>query len=228
MGRLKNVSHQVANPPVFHTSVIGRSWLTPSTFELRLRRPSGFGFRAGQRIRIRMDNQERDYSMACGPDAKNLAFCIRHVLKGDVSASLATIPIGSEIGFEGPLGYFYFQPSPLGAVFIATGTGIAPFLSMAKDGVKDFTLFHGVRTPEELYYTEELRRSAACYVPCLSTRDATVPDAHIGRVTAVVRNHLPDGDHDFYLCGRREMIQDMILLIDEKFPASRVYSEIFF
>ena len=34
--------------------------------------------------------------------------------------------------------------------------------------------------------------------------------------------------YDFYLCGREEMIRDVTLLVDEAFPGSRVYAEIFF
>ena len=39
--------------------------------------------------------------------------------------------------------------------------------------------------------------------------------------------HLPSGAYDFYLCGKGEMIRDLIHLVDQKFPDSLVYTEPF-
>jgi ferredoxin-NADP reductase len=110
-------------------------------------------------------------------------------------------------------------------VFVATGTGIAPFVSMVKSGCKGFTLLHGVPTSAELYYGESFRAAAFRYVPCLSEENAA--GAFSGRVTEWVRTHLAPGSYDFYLCGRREMVRDVTSLVDEGYLASRVYAEIF-
>jgi NAD(P)H-flavin reductase len=102
---------------------------------------------------------------------------------------------------------------------------------MVRAGVRDFLLLHGVRDPEELYYASLFRGPATRVVPCLTGRepeDKPLPDAFVGRVTAYVHGRLPRKAYDFYLCGRGEMIRDVTLLVDEAFPGSRVYSEIFF
>jgi len=48
-----------------------------------------------------------------------------------------------------------------------------------------------------------------------------------GRVTGYLGGHLPSGAYDFYLCGKGEMIRDVIHLVDQKFPDSLVYTEPF-
>ncbi len=121
---------------------------------------------------------------------------------------------------------------------MATGTGIAPFAAMVRSGVRGFLLLHGVREPEEFYYQDLFRDAAARVVPCLTGRDLGggqgpggppgPEETFAGRVTAYIEEHLPRRPYDFYLCGREEMIRDVTFLVDEAFPGSRVYSEIFF
>ena len=53
----------------------------------------------------------------------------------------------------------------------------------------------------------------------------TLPNLHRGRVSSYVRNNLSAGTYDFYLCGLRAMIYDLIHQLDAQFPGSRVYSE---
>ncbi|MDB4443970.1 hypothetical protein N9174_01345 [bacterium] len=92
-------------------------------------------------------------------------------------------------------------------------------------------LLHGVRTPSELYYESLFRTAAKGYVPCLTSvaKDAPVPEsAFYGRVTQYLQKHLPSGAYDFYLCGRQDMIRDVTFLVDERFPWSFIYTEIFY
>jgi len=43
-----------------------------------------------------------------------------------------------------------------------------------------------------------------------------------------LQKHLPTAVYDFYLCGRGEMIREVTWLVDEKFPGSLLYSELFY
>jgi ferredoxin-NADP reductase len=206
-------------------------WLSARAFEVRLSRPEGFSFRAGQHIRLRCQGFERDYSLISGPEDAGLALCIRYVPGGALTPHLASLEPGSELVFAGPHGHFAFRPSDRPAVFAATGTGIAPFAAMVRAGARDFLLLHGVRDPEEIYYEALFRGAPAEFVPCLTGRgplEEPLPHAFFGRVTAYIERKLPRKAHDFYLCGREEMVRDATLLVDEAFPGSRVYSEIFF
>jgi NAD(P)H-flavin reductase len=102
---------------------------------------------------------------------------------------------------------------------------------MVRSGVRDFLLLHGVRAAEDLYYEDLFRAAAAEVVPCLTGHGGGQlprPEAFYGRVTAYLEKNLTRNPYDFYLCGREEMIRDVTLLVDEAFPGSRVYAEIFF
>jgi benzoate/toluate 1,2-dioxygenase reductase component len=203
-----------------------RTWLSKGTFELELERPPGFDFLPGQGICLGEGREEREYSLCSGRQEPRLALCVRRVENGVLSSRLAEVPLGHQIAFSGPHGLFTYQASPRHAVFVATGTGAAPFESMARSGCRGFTILHGVRTAEELYYGESLRAAALRYIPCLSAGAA--PGGFAGRVTDWVRTQLASGAYDFYLCGRREMVRDMTSLVDGSFPGSRVYAEIFY
>jgi NAD(P)H-flavin reductase len=147
---------------------------------------------------------------------------------GGVSAQLARAGSGTPMTFTGPHGYFTFKTSTRPAVFVATGTGIAPFCAMAGSGVRGFTLLHGVKTTAGLYYREFILTRAAAYVACLSADRTSGPAQFSGRVTDYIRSRLPQRAYDFYLCGRQDMIRDVTLLVDERFDGSFVYSEIFY
>lgn len=214
----------------YATDLLTRRRLSEKTFEIELARPESFDFVAGQRITVQVGTIERDYSLVSPPGSPALSLCIRQVKGGNLSPILAAKAIGGQIRFTGPHGYFLFRSSGRPAVFVATGTGIAPFVSMARAGCRGFMLLHGVQAPAELYYKDIFVGSAEAYVPCLSRipNQSGPPDSFHGRVTEYIATHLSRGIYDFYLCGREEMIRDVIHLVDGCFPGSYVYTEIFY
>ena len=145
-----------------------------------------------------------------------------------MSSILSTVDIGQEMKFSGPHGYFVFHPSPRPPIFVATGTGIAPFCSMARSGITGFTLLHGVDNSAELYYASEIQEPAKQYVACLSGKIEENSGYFRGRVTEYIQKKLLIRAYDFYLCGRRDMIRDVTLLVDECFAGSHVYTELFY
>ena len=220
-------------PPAgpYEADVLGRRWLSDITFEIELTRSPSFQFKPGQRILVIHQQFERDYSIASHPDGPTISLCIRHVRSGRLTPLLSDIDIGSRISFTGPHGYFLFRPSERPPVFIATGTGVAPFVSMVRSGIKGFTLLHGVRRPSELYYETLFRTAAKQYVPCLSESSSEPFDpenAFQGRVTDYLRGNIPPGIYDFYLSGRKEMIRDVTHIVDTGYPGSFIYTEIFY
>ena len=212
--------------PRFSSRLLGRAWLSARAFELELERPPVFSFRAGQSIRVFAGGEGRDYSLSSGPASGSLRLCIRLVDGGAVSSVLAEASVGSPVGFTGPHGVFTIAPSPRPVVWAATGVGIAPFLSMARDGAAGFTLLHGVREGVDLFHRDELRACASRYVACVSRE--TVPGCYSGRVTAWASANLPPAAYDIFLCGNRRMVRDFLVLVDERFPGSRVFTEIFY
>jgi benzoate/toluate 1,2-dioxygenase reductase component len=213
---------------IFDARVLARHPLSARAFELILSKPEGFRFTAGQRIALQLDATERDYSLASAPGEPELRLCIRSVEGGAVSQQLERVPVGTRLSFRGPDGYFTFKPSARTTVFVATGSGVAPFRAMATAGASGYILLHGVDAPEDLYYAELLRSRAAAYVPCISGPGEAAPGRFAGRVTAYMEHHLPAGSYDLYACGRRDMVRDVTLLADERFPGSLLFSETFY
>ena len=213
---------------IYDTELLERRPLSDNTFEAVFSRPSGFEFTAGQRIRLIHGGLERDYSLASAPDEAVLVLCIRLVAEGRFSPLLSATPVGTVFTFNGPHGYFVLKPSVRPPVFVATGTGVAPFAAMARAGIGGFTLLHGVRQAVEGYYAALFRTKARRYVVCLSAEYSSAKGTFHGRVTDYLASHLEPGCYDFYLCGRGEMIRDVIWLVDDRFPGSIVYTEIFF
>jgi benzoate/toluate 1,2-dioxygenase reductase component len=212
--------------------VSGHRWLTRRTIEVRFQRPEGFDFLSGQKIRFVEAALERDYTLLGPRNAAEIAICVRHIPKGRFSPRLVESKVGDFFQVTPAFGYFTFNASPRQPVFIATGTGIAPFVAFARDGVRNFDLLHGVRSAEELYYHQELASNAHQYIPCLSSAESpptgTWPLAFSGRVDQGLQARLTSGAYDFYLCGRGDMIRDVMGIIDERYEGSHVFNEIFY
>jgi benzoate/toluate 1,2-dioxygenase reductase component len=215
--------------PIHSVAILRHAWLSTTAFELILERPHGFVFQAGQKILLKAAGSCREYTLASSPGEDELAICMRFVKGGALSANLATATAGQRVQISDAYGFFVYRPGR--AVFIATGTGIAPFVAYAKSGVTGYALLHGVREAEELYYSELLRSSVENYIPCISgqTHLQKPPTGFFdGRVTSYLADKISTGQYDFYLCGNGSMIRDATLLIDQKFPESRLFSESFF
>ena len=216
---------------LYSTEVLERVWLTDRVFEIRLSKPSTFQFMAGQRIRLLHGAIRRDYSLITAPSDPTLALCLKKIESGEYSPILASAEPGTRLSFTGPLGYFTYRPSGRVAVFVATGTGIAPFLSMVRTGITGFTLLHGVHRATNLYYRDIFSRAARLYIPCLAAEAEETEDRESvfrGRVSHYLAEHLPSGNYDFYVCGRQEMIRDVTLMVDARFPSSLLYTEVFY
>jgi benzoate/toluate 1,2-dioxygenase reductase subunit len=225
---LRRFSNLTGRVQTYSVSLLRRRWLSKKAYEVILNRPPEFTFEAGQRISLQLDPHERDYTIVSAPGESALVLCIRKVAGGKLSTLLSSAEIGLPLSASGPYGYFTHKPSPRMAVYIATGTGIAPFCSMARSGISGFTLLHGVGSAADLYYRPLFEQAAKKYVPCLTEARKLPANAFAGNVAEYLQQHLEYKVYDFYLCGRREMIRDVTLLIDERFPESLVYTELFY
>ena len=127
---------------------------------------------------------------------------------------------GSQITFQGPFGDFILRPPLRDTVFIATGTGIAPFRSMLhwllaesdRHQGRQFWLLFGARHEQDIYYREEFEQLAAKhdnfhFLPTLSRAE----DKWKG-LRGYVQQHLGEivgmrGDMHAYICGLDKMVK---------------------
>src|SRR5208282_2171993 len=104
--------------------------------EFEMNGHSRFGFVAGQWLSFKTDMPDgeeitRAYSIASPrSDDKRFALCLNRVQDGFMSNFLCDMKKGDEIRCQGPFGDFILRPPMRDTIFIATGTGIAPFRSM--------------------------------------------------------------------------------------------------
>jgi ferredoxin-NADP reductase len=220
------------NPGEIQTvELLQRRWLSKNAFEIELTRPPELAFKPGQTICFIHEAMERYYSLLSTPDDPTLVLCVYYVPQGSFSPVLADAEIGTRFNVTGPHGYFTFNRSEREPVFVATGTGIAPFVSMGRSGITDFILLHEVELTEDLYYQDLFGEIASNYVPCLpetSATDPVPPGIFRGNAAGFLKQNLPPASYDFYLCGEREMTREVTLLADDYFPGSYVFKEVFF
>ena len=203
-----------------------RVWLTDAIFELEFLKPDRFAWRPGQHIRFRFKEADRDYTPVSRPGDSQIKICVRKTGPGRFSDYLSRCPEGQRFEISGPHGHFLYHPSEITAVFVGTGTGVAPFAAYALSGVSGFILLQGARSLDGLIYRELLAQNSREYVPCVSRMPDAAPVFH-GRVTDYLSTRLGPGTYSFYLCGRREMIGDAMDIIDDKFPDAKVFTERF-
>ena len=129
---------------------------------------------------------------------------------------------------HGPVGKFGLDTKKAEThkhVFIASGTGIAPFHSMVKSYPElDYQVIHGVRYANEAYEKEHYEKNK--YVLCAS-RDTS--GDFKGRLTEYLKQTDFDKNSTFYLCGNSDMIFDsMEILKDKGFDRDNVNVEVYF
>lgn len=203
-------------------------YLTDDTYIIRFDR-NGMLFRAGQHITLGIpgNNQVREYSIYSTEQDPALEVLIKEVDTGIVSKQLSKLIPGELLDVDGPFGYFTLDEKKLRSeyLFIGTGTGIAPFHSLAgsNPGLK-YTLLHGVRYGHEAY--EKSFYPSRNHILCTS-RDGG-GDFH-GRVTDYLKQKELNYDTIVYLCGNCDMIYDVYdLLTSRGFPSGNIKTEVYF
>lgn len=148
---------------------------------------------------------------------------------GTLTPRLHQLPVGAEVTLRPQAkGRFALRPEFRHHVFIATVTGIAPFVSMLRAhlhhsiGAPQFHVLEGASYADEFGYAAELGAYAAKhafmhYAPSVSrpgdARNAGWPGA-TGRINTLVEQYLashgltPD-DTCVYACGHPAMIEDV-------------------
>jgi ferredoxin--NADP+ reductase len=203
-------------------------WLDPSTFVLRIER-ADLQFKAGQCISLGLWNAgvNREYSVYSGEHEPHLDVLVKLVQGGTVSERLSQLRPREPVYVAGPYSDFVLPAQLAGKrfVFIATGTGIAPFHAfVASHPELDYTIVHGVRALAHCYDREAY--ASGRYVPCVSRERS---DAFHGRVTDYLRESPLQAGAHVYLCGNHTMIEDAFELLRKQGVASdNIHAEVFF
>jgi len=204
-------------------------YLTPTTYILRMEKKDLI-FQAGQYISLGLPGnaEKREYSVYSGENEPDLEVLVKEVEEGLVSKQLKNLRPGSKVEIDGPFGFFtlnlhqrYSRPF----LFIATGTGVAPFHSFIQSyNDLDYKLLHGVRHLDEAYGKKDYHNDN--YILC-TTKDTH--GTYHGRVTDYIRSNPVKKDTLCYLCGNSNMIHDAYdILTEQGVPSENLHAEVYF
>ena len=182
----------------------------------------------------------RSYSIASTPDeTRFLEFCIKLVLTGSFTPTLWDKRVGNAIDVRGPYGKFIIpEPVENDTVFIAAGTGIAPFWGMIQRllaiGVKhDILLLFGVRYEDDLLYDLEFLELAKQYPnfrPIFTLSRPRHPETWWGErgyVQSLLSKYVKDPlTTKAYICGLTPMIEASVAELEKLgFSSDRIHYE---
>jgi ferredoxin--NADP+ reductase len=187
-----------------------------------------FAFRPGQVVALGLEarGEQRLYSLATGSDEDEAGVLFNLVPDGWLTPRLASLGPGDPLFVSPPFGSFVGTDGP--AVWIANGTGVAPFLSMLRSGQKqDKLLVHGARTRAQFYGQDTAMTLVGDYVRCASA-DAG-GGLFSGRLTSYLDSRSWPVDRPYYLCGSAAMIVEARdILIRRGVPYQQILSEVYF
>ncbi|MGE4233587.1 MAG: ferredoxin--NADP reductase [Bacteriovoracia bacterium] len=224
-------------PPIVNWTILKRTDLSKSpsgeVFELKVKRPEGFQFKAGQYISIVIPGAgpggrdlRRAYSIASPPEWDEIELCIKKVENGPGTTYLGSLKEGDHFRGQGPFGDFVLEhDQSLPSLFIGTGTGIAPLRSMVLSdewvSKADVGFLLGVRHEQDTLYPElfDFPKVFAKHedVKLVFSRPTEnwiqKPNQFKGRVTDYLRQMTWDTEKTkkahYYLCGNGEMIKEV-------------------
>ena len=197
---------------------------------------SRFDFIPGQFVSVREPKPDgkfitRAYSIASAPHGDNrFDLCLNRVDEGFMSNYLCDLELGAEVHLHGPHGHFILKEGDRrDALFIATGTGIAPFRGMVhwlfdnREHHQDrqFWLIYGTRHPQDIYYREEFEKLAAAnpnfhYIVTLSRAadDWTGARGYVqDRAREIVNGRT---GMEAYVCGLNQMVSAVRHLLKDE------------
>jgi len=211
-------------------TLVTKTSLTPSIWRLEFELDEPIHFIPGQYVKLRVAPFEwRDYSIAAAA-GKRLTLLVSTRTGGDGSLYAAAVKPGEATELEGPFGGYRLERNAHRQVFVATGTGLAPFLpmfgEMAEAGeIEDVELYFGCRTA-----SDDMTRTLAPLPPrttVCASREPVADGVFHGRVTqALAGLAFEAATTDFYVCGSAAMVADCRTIL-ERAGAKRILSELF-
>lgn len=210
-----------------------RRW-TETLFSLRVQSPP-IAFVAGQFVRIGLEESlVRAFSFVNPPHDPVLEFFGVIVPQGPLSPRLAGLRAGERLLVaSNPAGFLVLREVPDCDTLwlMATGTGLAPFLSILRTDepwqrFRTVVLVQAVRHARELVYQDTIRalaRPAFRHVTFVSRE--SVPGSLAGRIPAAIRDGRleaaagaaldPAASH-VMLCGNPQMLRDTAAALGER------------
>lgn len=194
--------------------------ISTTAFRLRITLDKPIDFLPGQYANIAVPgaNLTRAYSYTSASGNQSASFLIRYVSGGIMSSYLDKMAkLGDRLSLTGPLGSFYLRDIVRPQLWIAGGTGLAPFLSMLETmaaqrlSVHPIHLVYAVTRKDDLVELDRIRDLQAALSNFRLTTIVSDPASAHERM-GFATDHLTVGDLwsgnvDVYLCGPPPMVE---------------------
>jgi len=185
-------------------------------------------FNAGQFVNVEVPGKDevRTYSIASPPSQSGeLDLYVKLRPDGHFSGLLSgELALGARLRVFGPYGQLRVRLSHRPILMVASGSGLAPILSMLTDLVEKESqravrLFVGVRGADDLFALGQIDAIARAlpafeFVPVLSHDWPADWTGETGALNDAIARHVPSAhDHDAYVCGSTWCIETMLPLL---------------
>lgn len=181
----------------------------------------------------------RAFSIASAPSTDYLEFFIS-MIHGRFTSHLDTAHTGDVYYVTGPYGQFRFIPGmDKKVLFIAGGTGLAPFMSMLREirelkSGNDVALIYSVRYPNEIIRREELSQlsNEITLKSFVTVTRPQVGDGWAGQTGHIDANMIKSFSSDYmertpYICGPLPFVKAVKdALVDLGMPAGKIKADV--
>lgn len=212
---------------------------TSEIIEVTLRLPptATFKFLEGQFLDVICNNIRRSYSIASTSSQKEITLLIKRFENGKMSDYWFNQAKENDLlRIEGPKGTFFLRDTSSSLVFLATGTGIAPIISILKsldekEGFKqevNISVYWGNRYPEDFIWRPTFENLKVKIVEVCSRSDQAWTGGK-GYVQDCVLEDCPDlVECAVYACGSNAMIHGAKKIFTKiGLPEKQFYSDAF-
>lgn len=222
--------------------VASTEYLNSKILQIKITPKQKFVFYPGQFISLKVgENTFRSYSIASSEKENYISLIVAVGHKGVGANYLKNLEVGDEVNFIGPAGRFVLPKVSLNnLVFIATGTGLAPIISMLNTLCENkcsskVTLYFGIRNKTEEFYFEKIKGYKAMlknfsYLTCYSREHIEVTEtSKRGRVTDFLEDCVEDKQNtQIFICGNPSMVNDVNNILNKaQVPKNNVFYEKF-
>jgi len=175
----------------------------------------------------------RPYSIASEPNSNVVGFLIEKISNGEVSSFFFEHSmIGDEVLISRPIGLRFILKNEFAPIFISSGSGIAPFLSMSKSldlEKKKYKLFHWSKTFDGLVnYSNFSKEKNIEYHPFVTRENLTKKGIGNERISSKDFSKIDESiKHEIYICGSDSFVENSSDIVKKIFFKSDIYTERF-
>lgn len=200
-------------------------------------------YRAGQHVSLIVPTpsgtpKKKHYSIASAPNPRFPARFEVAVTRGDgasASVTLHDLAVGSRMEMDGPSGKFVYEDFGGPAIFVTTGSGLAPVRAMLQREMMNqqgsaIVLLFGCQNEKNVLWSDELQALKEQHPRFRFEVSLSQPSPLWKGRTGYAQTHVVELAKTLvhpraYVCGRPHMVDEVVALLKHVIPDDRVHHE---